>query len=155
MTESIERATIPYQNKSEVFHHNKKEYKQYAQVYSARLRILGALVKEKATKKWGSSHPIKQLFELREENQETCIVIGTLFKHQVLKPSILKEVADEDQLYEQPLRSNYVDEQDKLILEDDLQRIRLMGKIDVHQVVTGVVCAVLGKFLCLLGDGHA
>lgn len=144
--ESIERTSIPYQNKSEIFHHNKKDYKQYAHVYSARLKILGELVKEKASKKWGSAHPFKQLYELREENQETCIIIGTLFKHQVLKPNILKEVADEDQLFQQPLRSNYVDDQDKLILEDDLQRIRLMGKIDTHMVVTGVVCAVLGKF---------
>lgn len=145
MTESFERTKIPYLNKSEVFYHNKKDYKQYAHVYSARLRILGELVKEKAIKKW-DSHPFKQLFELREENQETCLIVGTLFKHQVLKPNILKEVADEEQLIEQPLRSNYVDEQDKLILEDDLQRIRLTGKIDVHQLVTGVVCAVLGKF---------
>lgn len=147
MTESIERTTIPYRNKSELFHHTKKDYKQYAHVYSARLRILGELVKEKAAKKWGSAHPFKQLFELREEDQETCIIIGTLFKHQVLKPNILKEVADEEQLVEQVLRSNYVDEQDRLILEDDLQRIRLMGKVEVHQLVTGVVCAVLGKLL--------
>lgn len=144
--ESVERKTIPYKNTSEVFHHHKKDYKQYAHVYSARLQILGSLLKDKAIKKWGTSHPIKQLFELREENQETCIIIGTLFKHQVLQPSILKEVADEDQLIEQPLRSNYVDEGDKLILEDDLQRIRLLGKIETHEVVTGVVCAVRGKF---------
>jgi hypothetical protein len=29
-------------------------------------------------------------------------------------------------------------------LEDELQRIRLTGNLDVHLVVTGVVCAVLG-----------
>uniref|UniRef100_A0A336LN48 DNA polymerase delta subunit 2 n=1 Tax=Culicoides sonorensis TaxID=179676 RepID=A0A336LN48_CULSO len=144
MAESSERFSIPYANKSEIFHHQKKDYKQYAHVYSARLKILGALLKDKAIKKWGSKIPVKQLFELREENQETCIVIGTLFKHQVLQPSILKEVADEEHLVHQPLRSNYVDDQDKLILEDDLQRIRLMGKIETHMVVTGIVCAVLG-----------
>ncbi|XP_063699789.1 DNA polymerase delta subunit 2 [Culicoides brevitarsis] len=147
--ESVDRIIIPYENRSEMFHHSKKEYKQYAHVYSARLKILGDLVKEKASKKW-SSHPFKQLFELREEQQETCIIIGTLFKHQALKPNILKEVAEEEELIEQPLLSNYVDEQDKLILEDDLQRIRLTGKIEVHKVVTGVVCAVLGY---VEGDG--
>ena len=46
----------------------------------------------------------------------------------------------------QPHLNNFVDEGDKLILEDELQRIRLFGKIDVHRVVTGIVCAVLGKF---------
>lgn len=44
-----------------------------------------------------------------------------------------------------PARSHYTEEKDFLILEDDLQRIKLIGKIDVHNLVTGVVSAVLGK----------
>lgn len=83
--------------------------------------------------------------DLREDNPEKCVLIGTLFKHQPLKPSILREISEETQLTPQPARDNYVDDSDKLILEDELQRIRLLGKIDVHTIVTGVVCAVLGK----------
>lgn len=83
--------------------------------------------------------------ELREDNPEKCVLIGTLFKHQTLKPSILKEISEETQLAPQPERNNYVDDTDKLILEDELQRIRLFGKLDVHNIVTGVVCAVAGK----------
>lgn len=44
-----------------------------------------------------------------------------------------------------PPRSNYNDENDVLILEDELQRIRLEGKINVPEMVTGIVAAVLGK----------
>jgi len=44
----------------------------------------------------------------------------------------------------QPPRTHFVDDSDELILEDELQRIRLIGNLDVHLVVTGVVCAVLG-----------
>lgn len=83
--------------------------------------------------------------DLREDNPEKCVLIGTLFKHQPLKPSILREISEETQLAPQPARDNYVDDTDKLILEDELQRIRLLGKMDVHTIVTGVVCAVLGK----------
>lgn len=143
--EAIQRPEVKFVDKSEKFHFKKKDYKQYAHVYSARLRILGDLLKKKAQEKWGAKHPIKQLADLREENQEVCVIIGTLYKHQVLRPSILREVAEETSMLQEVHRSNYVDKNDKLILEDDLQRIRLLGKIDVHEVVTGIVCAVLGK----------
>lgn len=40
--------------------------------------------------------------------------------------------------------AKYVNTTDYLILEDELQRILLIGKIDVGQFVTGVVVALLG-----------
>lgn len=95
----------------------------------------------------GKKYPVKRMAELCEDNPEQCVLIGTLFKHQPLKPSILKEISEETQLAPQPERDSYVDEMDKLIMEDELQRIRLFGKLDVHSIVTGVVCAVLGKFI--------
>lgn len=89
------------------------------------------------------------MFELDEDNPLKCIVIGTLYKHQTLKPSILKELSEETQLAPQPARFNFVADDDLLILEDELQRIRLVGdSLDVHRLVTGVVCAVLGKRNC-------
>ena len=90
--------------------------------------------------------------DLREENPEHCVLIGTLFKHQSLKPSILRDISEECQLAPQPIRDNCVDEADKLILEDELQRITLIGKVDVHSLVTGVVCAVLGKLCVFFGN---
>lgn len=84
--------------------------------------------------------------DLREDNPEKCIIIGTSFVHQKLKPSILREIAEETQLAPQPLRQNFVDESDMLILEDEMQRIQLLGDVPVHEYVTGIVLAVLGKF---------
>lgn len=94
----------------------------------------------------GSKHPFKKISELCEDSPETCIIIGTLFKDQVLKPSILKEISEDNQLVPLPPRSNYNDENDVLILEDELQRIKLDGKINVPEMVTGIIGAFLGKF---------
>jgi len=48
----------------------------------------------------------------------------------------------------QPQRTNFADEADKIILEDELQRITLIGNINKDLFVTGIVIAILGyKFL--------
>ncbi|KAJ6600660.1 DNA polymerase delta subunit 2, partial [Pseudolycoriella hygida] len=117
--------------------------KQFAHIYAARLGHMRGLLEAKARDKWGDKFPLKKMFELKEDFTEKCIIIGTLFKHQQLKPSILRDISEETQLAPQPPRFNFVDEDDKLILEDELQRIRLIGKLDVHYMVTGAVCAVL------------
>ena len=45
----------------------------------------------------------------------------------------------------QPVRAKFTDESDKLILEDELQRIVLVGEVDVQASVTGVIIAVKGS----------
>lgn len=133
-------------NESDRFIFHRKDYaRQFSHVYISRLNILGELVKEQAKTKWGDKYQIKELRDLREQSQETCVIIGTLFKHQNLKPSILKEISEKNQLVPQPVRTNFSDEKDLLILEDTLQRIRIVGKLDVQLLVTGIVCAILGK----------
>ena len=100
-------------------------------------------LEQSASKKWGSKVPIRKLFELQKD--ETCIVVGTLFKHMQLKPSILRELSEDHNLLPQPTRSKYTDDSDQLILEDELQRIVLVGDIDRQMLVTGITVALLGS----------
>lgn len=73
-----------------------------------------------------------------------------MYKDQKLKPSILREICEEAQLAPQPIKENFTHESDKLILEDELQRVRLIGNMDPDYFVTGIVCAVLGKQILFL-----
>ena len=89
---------------------------------------------------------------------KSVLVIGTLFKTQVLKPNILKEVGEENEFTAEKkdvqLATDFIDETDELVLEDELQRARLDfgDKFKVDEFVTGIVCAVLG---CMIeGKGH-
>lgn len=61
-----------------------------------------------------------------------------------LKPSILKELSEEHGMTPQPVMSKFTDDGDKLILEDELQRIFLIGNVDVQATATGVIVAVRG-----------
>ncbi|XP_055542140.1 DNA polymerase delta subunit 2 [Wyeomyia smithii] len=145
----FKRLQVSYVYRADKFHFKYNDFsKQFAYIYASRLEKIAELMKDRIKEKWGDKYPVKQLADLKEESQEQCIIIGTLFKHQELKPSILKEISEENQLVPQPPRSHYSDDSDILILEDALQRIRLTGKLNVHTTVTGIVCAVLGYEDC-------
>ncbi|XP_031618741.1 DNA polymerase delta small subunit isoform X2 [Contarinia nasturtii] len=118
--------------------------KQFAHIYAQRLDQMRPLLQAKAAEKWGDKYPIKKMADLREDNPEKCVILGTTFVHQKLKPSILREISEETQLTPQPVRQNFADESDMVILEDEVQRIQLLGEFPVHQFVTGIVVAVLG-----------
>lgn len=73
-----------------------------------------------------------------------CIIIGTLFKNQQLKPSILKKISEANTLVPPPIYTHFTDDSDQLFIEDDLQRYQLLGNIDTQKLVTGISCALLG-----------
>ena len=85
------------------------------------------------------------LADISDSEEKSCVLIGTLYKHQQWKPSILKELSEDEQLAVPVARDDYCSNNDQVFLEDDTSRIRLAGKdADIMDLVTGVVCAVLG-----------
>ncbi|CAF3675533.1 unnamed protein product [Adineta steineri] len=115
---------------------------QYAHLYAERLGSLRKIVTKAAENRWDRKIPIKRMNDIIPD--EECILVGILFKQMVLKPSIVKQIATENGFSLQPPRNRYVDPTDKLILEEETQRIELNGKIDVDQFVTGIVMAIRG-----------
>ncbi|XP_033333452.2 DNA polymerase delta subunit 2 isoform X1 [Megalopta genalis] len=121
---------------------------QYHRIYNARLAALKDHLLQKAKAKWAECEVVilSELVEKSEDNN--YIVIGTLYKHQELKPSILHELTKELQLPTHLSRTNYASFKDILFLEDDALRVKLVGNhMNIQSVVTGIVCAVFGHQL--------
>lgn len=142
---TVTRCQADYENQSEKFLLQKKEFiKQFFGVYTSRLIKVSDSLTAAASAKWGQDVPVKKLADLREEDTDKCILVGTLYKQQKLKPSILREISDENHVAPQP-NATFHDVSDRVILEDGLNRIALTGKMDPSKVVTGIVCALLGE----------
>ncbi|CAG5088811.1 Similar to POLD2: DNA polymerase delta subunit 2 (Bos taurus) [Cotesia congregata] len=146
----IERKSIEFEDFKKFIIGDKKFDKQYSNIYIARLRALKNILENKSKEKWGQ-YQVKTISQLGDDNddeseaEKLVILIGIIYKHQELKPSILKELSDELQLIPQSSRSNYSSEKDQLFLEDEMLRIKLIGSdLNHKEMVTGLICGVLG-----------
>lgn len=158
MVQLLERElkSIDYVNQSENFLLKKKTYdRQYAPLYAERLISIRAELEKYSEKKWDYKYEVKKSLVDLELNQKS-IIIGTLYKEMKNKPNILKELADDENnmLPPQPIghREKYTDPNDYLILEDEVQRIKLIDPIGEespkiisnNKFCTGLVVALLG-----------
>ncbi|XP_076170035.1 DNA polymerase delta subunit 2 isoform X2 [Ptiloglossa arizonensis] len=142
------RKSLKFQDFAKFKVHSKSFEKQYCDIYSVRLTTLKDCLLERAKVKW-AQYEVITLSELAEKDQDNnCILIGTLYKHQELKPSILRELSEKLQVTPQPPQTNYASFKDALFLEDEMLRIKLVGNhMNIQDVVTGIVCAVFGREL--------
>jgi len=141
----LERTAADYADENARFLVSGREFsRQFFHVYGARLTALRQRLRPPAARLWGEAAPVLAVHELTEHSGD-CVLIGTIFKQQQLKPSILKEMSEEHNLEPQPPRDRFIADSDHLVLEDELARVQLEGNIDAQQFVTGVICAVLGR----------
>lgn len=118
--------------------------RQFYHVYAKRLEKMRQRIQDAGV-------DVTRLADL-EKGASDVVIAGTVFKNQKLKPNILNELdndvedADGLALFKQPKRPKFVSDDDDLILEDDLQRIKLIANdvLKVEDFVTGVVCGFRG-----------
>ncbi|XP_039146154.1 DNA polymerase delta small subunit isoform X1 [Dioscorea cayenensis subsp. rotundata] len=141
----IERKQALYRCLDERFVIRGERYKgqQYSQIYFTRLHHMRNLLRP-LVPDWKPHLPVQTVLGL-EEGKE-CIVIGTIYKHMKLKPSILDEYSKERSAVPLVKPHNFMHPDDHLILEDESGRVKLAGNCLVPSTfVTGVVLAVHGK----------
>lgn len=124
----MERPLVKYEDISDRFAKVDADFnRQYCSIYKLRLEKMRDLLMKRVKKKWGDSYPVIKVYKLAEENHPKCIVIGTLFKDQRLKPSILVQLSEANHMKPQPIRPHFSDPSDVLLIEDELQRYELIG----------------------------
>ncbi|KIH58168.1 hypothetical protein ANCDUO_11630 [Ancylostoma duodenale] len=145
-----ERIDLSYVNRSNKYlltAQDKKDAfeRQYNHVYAARLEILKPRIIEAGRKALGEKMEYKQLEDL--EMFEKAFVIGTIEKRISKRPSVLKEIAEEELIvpedYDGDEMMSIVSNKDFLEFEDEKQIVKLEVKSDafnVEQIIWPAPC---------------
>ncbi|XP_055800724.1 DNA polymerase delta small subunit isoform X2 [Solanum dulcamara] len=122
----LQRKQSIYQSLDKSFGIQKEVYRgqQYSQIYFARLHLMRTLLYS-LLPNWKPHLPVCTVLGL-EEGKE-CIIVGTLYKHMKLKPSILDEYSKERSASLFVQRHNFTHPDDNLVLEDESGRVKLSG----------------------------
>lgn len=124
-------------------HGQRYKGQQYSQIYFARLHQLRNLLSS-LVNKWKPQLPVNNVLGLEES--EECVIVGTIYKHMKLKPSILDEYSKERSAVPLVKAHNFVHPDDHLVLEDEIGRVKLKGSLLIPTAfVTGVGLALHGK----------
>ncbi|CAA0837481.1 DNA polymerase delta small subunit [Striga hermonthica] len=142
---ALQRKQSTYKFLDESFEIQREMYRgqQYSQIYFARLHLMRTLLYS-LLPTWKPHLPSCTVLGL-EEGKE-CVIVGTLYKHMKLKPSILDEYSKERSASPLVKPHNFVHSDDHLVLEDESGRVKLCGALLSPSVyVTGIVTALHGK----------
>ncbi|XP_075108541.1 DNA polymerase delta small subunit isoform X5 [Nicotiana tabacum] len=141
----LQRKQSLYHSLDESFEIGKEVYRgqQYSQIYYARLHLMRTLLYS-LLPNWKPHLPVCTVLGL-EEGKE-CIIVGTLYKHMKLKPSVLDEYSKERSAAPLVQRHNFTHPDDNLVLEDESGRVKLSGSVLLPSTyVTGMIAALHGK----------
>jgi DNA polymerase delta subunit 2 len=123
-----------------------KEILQYATFYWLRLQSIKPHVKEVAEIKWEKDHNLNYVNNILDTKPNlNTVIIGTLFKEQALKPSILKNLLGT--LGTRKFKNGqYISEEDYAVLEDMSGRVRIKKNevFNPLHFVTGSIIALKG-----------
>ena len=150
-------STYQMQNQKYIVHRQAKESMlQYATLYFHRLETLKPEVREAAELKWGKEHKqvkfVGNILDIKPF--EPTVILGTLFKEQKLKPSILNNIMGvlgqkkytENGEFQHGQFVNQ-QEEDVAVLEDISGRITLKNShvFPINEFVSGTILALKGQ----------
>ncbi|GMS96074.1 hypothetical protein PENTCL1PPCAC_18249, partial [Pristionchus entomophagus] len=124
--------------------------RQYYHCYTARFDVLKSRVAVNAKKLADPNVVIRRLEDLGDD--ETALVIGTIEKRIDSRPSVLKELAEDEQKIKdadenEPAPCILFKKKDQIEFEDETQIVKLSGNIDMKEVPTGSVVGLYGKMV--------
>nr|CDS35024.1 dna polymerase subunit delta,dna polymerase delta subunit [Hymenolepis microstoma] len=126
---------------------------QFAGIYLARLKSSKSRLLKLASNRWPKL-AVRSLADV--ESDEECIIVGTTFRSCPQKPSIIKQLAQMEQIggqilfesqnNQQSLSSRLAGVEDAFFLEDEVQLISLdiQSRDLFERLTTGVVACIMG-----------